>query len=219
MKIKNICIIPGLEKNRYSNKGDLVEWGDTSLIKWKISQAIDANIFDKIIVSSPDKKIIKMAKTENVEFFKRKNDKLIDLYKSAAKKFKKYNIIFLFTTYPFISPENIKKSVFKFSKSKFKSGFTFIRKNEYFYLNNKPLNFNITENFKSRVEIKPLKNIIPAVVMLKPNSHILTQNNIFSKANFFYEISWFESLEINSSKDINVFNLLINEYFRLNQKK
>tara|TARA_B100001057_G_scaffold499520_1_gene610521 strand:- start:1058 stop:1717 length:660 start_codon:yes stop_codon:yes gene_type:complete len=219
MKIKNICIIPGLEKNTYSKKGDLVEWGDTTLINWKISQANDSNIFDKIIISSPDNKIINMAKTENIEFLKRKSNKLIDLYKSALKKFKNCNIIFLSTTFPFFSPNNIKKSVLKFSKSNLKSGFTFLKKKEYFYLNNKPLNFDFNENLKSRREIKPLRNIVPAVIMFKPNNNILSQNNIFSKENFFYEISWLESLEINSSKDIDVFNLLISKYFQLNQKK
>ena len=40
MKNKNklICIIPGLEKNSYSKKGDLVEWGGTTLLEWKLSQ-------------------------------------------------------------------------------------------------------------------------------------------------------------------------------------
>ena len=130
--MKNICIIPGLEKNIYSSKGDLVEWGDTSLIKWKISQAIESNVFDKIVISSPDKKIIKMAQVENIEFLKRKTNKLNDLYNSAAKKFNKHNIIFLSTTFPFLSPENIKKCVSKFSNSRFKTGFTFIKKKNIF---------------------------------------------------------------------------------------
>mgnify|MGYP001307764142 CR=1 FL=1 len=45
MKIKKICIIPALEKNIYSNNGDLVNWGDSTLIEWKISQAKESNIF------------------------------------------------------------------------------------------------------------------------------------------------------------------------------
>ena len=31
-------VIPASEKNKYSKKGDLSNWGDTSLLEWKISQ-------------------------------------------------------------------------------------------------------------------------------------------------------------------------------------
>ena len=63
MKIKKVCIIPALEKNIYSLQGDLVNWGDSTLIEWKIAQAIESKIFDQIIISTTSEKIINIAKT------------------------------------------------------------------------------------------------------------------------------------------------------------
>ena len=37
---KLICIIPALEKNNYSRLGDLIDWGGTTLIEWKLSQVL-----------------------------------------------------------------------------------------------------------------------------------------------------------------------------------
>lgn len=62
MKKKIICIIPALEKNIYSHEGDLVNWGDSTLLEWKISQAQESKIFDKIYVSTPSIKISQISK-------------------------------------------------------------------------------------------------------------------------------------------------------------
>ena len=37
--MKFIILIPAQEKNKYSPNGDLVDWGSSSLLEWKISQA------------------------------------------------------------------------------------------------------------------------------------------------------------------------------------
>jgi CMP-N-acetylneuraminic acid synthetase len=85
--------------------------------------------------------------------------------------------------------------------------------NEYFFFKNKPLNFNYKEELKSRRKIKSLKKIVPAVTIIKSskNSNI---KNIFKDKNYFFEIDWLESLEINTPKDLDVFNLLIKEYLK-----
>ena len=61
MKLFNniIVIIPALEKNKYSLKGDLCPWGETTLLEWKVSQARKIKFIKDIIVSSPSLKIKK----------------------------------------------------------------------------------------------------------------------------------------------------------------
>ena len=105
---KTICIIPALERNIYSELGDLVNWGETTLLEWKISQAKDSNIFDEIYISSPSKKISQLAKKYNINFIFRENAKNIDqLYIGSAKRFKNCNIAFMSTTFPFFNPNNL----------------------------------------------------------------------------------------------------------------
>mgnify|MGYP000991710673 CR=1 FL=1 len=41
--MKMIIVIPALEKNIYSDQGDLHPWGGTTLLEWKISQAKSTN--------------------------------------------------------------------------------------------------------------------------------------------------------------------------------
>ena len=136
MKIKKICIIPALEKNVYSSQGDLVNWGDSTLIEWKIAQAIESKIFDQIIISTTSEKIINIAKKNNLSFIKRKNNSLNNLYLGTAEKFKNSILIFLSTTFPFISPSVLKKFVTNFTKKKFGTGFTYFKNNEYFFYKN-----------------------------------------------------------------------------------
>ena len=45
-------VIPASEKNKYSKKGDLSDWGDTSLLEWKISQAKKVRNIKNIFVTT-----------------------------------------------------------------------------------------------------------------------------------------------------------------------
>ena len=218
--MKKICIIPALEKNIYSKDGDLVNWGDSTLLEWKISQAKEVGIFEKIYISTPSKKIIKIAKRNNVNFILRnKNMSLDKLYQTTELKFKNAQLTWLFTTFPFISPKIIGKFIKKFdlvSKS-YDSCCASIKEFEFFLYDKRELNFNIQDKILSRRKIKPLLRIVPGLFILN-TKHKNIYKNIYGKKTFFYNIDWFSSLEINTPSDIDVFNLLIKEYFKKNFK-
>jgi CMP-N-acetylneuraminic acid synthetase len=214
MRLDKICIIPALGKNVYSPKGDLESWGGSTLLEWKISQAKEANVFDKIIISSPSSKVISLAKKKKIHFIKRNDkDNLDKLYRDTAKKFKNSTIVFLSVTFPFISPLIIKNFLSEYAKSDQKSGFTYIKKNEYYYYKNKPLNFNIDQYIKSRRDIPFVKKIVPGIIAFNSNN-LIKNKNIFQSKNFFHKIKWLDSLEVNTPIDLNIFNLLILEYFK-----
>ena len=54
---KLICVVPALEKNNYSHHGDLIDWGGTTLIEWKLSQVLRVKNLEKIVVTTPSRKI------------------------------------------------------------------------------------------------------------------------------------------------------------------
>ena len=90
MKKKNklICIIPGLEKNNYSKKGDLVDWGGTTLLEWKISQALKIEGLQEIYITTPSSKIKSLASSLGVKTIMRnKGQSLNTLYNFIGKKF------------------------------------------------------------------------------------------------------------------------------------
>ena len=47
-----IAIIPALDQNNYSPLGDLHNWGDTTLLEWKVSQLNLVDKIDKIVSSA-----------------------------------------------------------------------------------------------------------------------------------------------------------------------
>ena len=61
MKLKKniIAIIPALDKNRYSNYGDLHPWGGSTLLEWKISQVNKVKEIKDIYVATPNNSIKK----------------------------------------------------------------------------------------------------------------------------------------------------------------
>ena len=211
---KIICIIPALERNMYSELGDLVNWGETTLLEWKISQVKDSNIFDKIYISSPSKKISQLAKKNNIDFILRENAKNIDqLYIGSAKRFKNCNIAFMSTTFPFFNPNLINKFVKNFIKSEKDVSLTSITENEYFAFNKRYLNIDTKKKLLSRRKVNPIVKILPAGIIGKSNE-LSNKKNIFSNKSNFFEIDWLSSLEINSPNDLDVFQILIKEYFK-----
>ena len=73
MKMNEInIIIPALEKNKYSEYGDLVSFGETTLLEWKISQAKKVDGIKNIYVTSSSNLIKNLCKKNNVKFLQRK---------------------------------------------------------------------------------------------------------------------------------------------------
>ena len=51
-------VVPALDSNQYYSDGDLVRFGDTTLLEWKISQVLGVASKENIYVSTPSDKII-----------------------------------------------------------------------------------------------------------------------------------------------------------------
>ena len=84
-------VIPALKKNRYSPKGDLASWGNTTLLEWKISQARKINGIQNIYVATPDKDIIFFCKQLNIKTIFRKK-KLSSMFHEISQKLDKRNL-------------------------------------------------------------------------------------------------------------------------------
>jgi len=67
-------IIPALESNKYGPAGDLVEFGELSLLEWKITQVKSFIDVKSIFVSTPSDKIAKIAKTHGIHVIHRKTN-------------------------------------------------------------------------------------------------------------------------------------------------
>jgi CMP-N-acetylneuraminic acid synthetase len=205
-------VIPALKKNRYSPKGDLASWGNTTLLEWKISQAKKINDIQNIYVATPDNDLIYFCKELNIKTIFRKK-KLSSMFYEISQKLYKRNILWLYCTSPFLSERTINKFVQKYKKNykKYDSALTCTSEYEYFFYNNKSFNFNSKKSPIERSKVSPLIKITNGAYIT--NSEVTKgSKNFMGKKPLFFKINWLSSLEIKQSKDINIYNSFFQSY-------
>ena len=83
--MNNICFIPARSTSTRLKKKNIAEFCGGNLVTHTIKQAMDSDLFNRVILSSNDKKILNMGKEYNVELHHRddKHDKIIDVMRYA----------------------------------------------------------------------------------------------------------------------------------------
>lgn len=220
MKSKNniICVIPALEKNNYSVKGDLVQWGDTTLIEWKISQALKLKNIKEVIITTPSKKIKNNLKKYNLEILlRKKNLSLSELYKFVGKSFKNQLILWLNPTAPFLSEKEIDEfsKSFKKNKKKYDSAFTCTKIQEFLFNEKKSLNFNSTKLAITRKKIKPIYQSSNGAY-INSSINLERMGSLFGVKPLRFKLKWLASLEVKSAVELENFEFLISKYIKEN---
>ena len=215
---KLICVIPALEKNNYSDKGDLIEWGGTTLIEWKISQALKVNNIEKIVITTPSLKIKSIVKSYPVDIILRKKSlSLGNMYKFIGQKFLNKNILWLNPTAPFLSDRHINKFISKFFNlpKKYDSSFTCIELREFLLRNNNALNFSIKKLAISRKKIDSIFKCTNGAYIVSSN-HMKKFGNLYGKNHYLFQIPWLQSLEVKSSSELENFRFFMSKYMKEN---
>ncbi|TQR33828.1 pseudaminic acid cytidylyltransferase [Campylobacter sp. MIT 99-7217] len=130
--MKTLCIIPARGGSKRIKNKNIIDFCGKPLIAYSIENALNANIFDDVIVSSDDEAIIKVALDfgAKVPFVRDQSlsddyvssdDVIKDAIKILAKMGKSYdNICCLYATAPLLSPEILKQAFDSFLKNKSK---------------------------------------------------------------------------------------------------
>ena len=209
-------IIPASEKNQYSEYGDLVSFGETTLLEWKISQTKKVKGIKNIYVTSSSNLIQNLCKKNDVKFLRRKPQIALDkLHRILGKKFKNEYLLWINPTVPFFAGKDIYDFIKKFKKNlkKNDSAVTCCKEQEYFFYKNKSLNFDSSKNTVSRSKIKTLVKITSGAYLIKGS--LAYQNGILlGKKPYFYYTNWLQSLELKTTKQIHLFNGLFENYLK-----
>jgi|GEM_PF-1267501 len=208
-------IIPALEKNRYSQDGDLVKFGDLSLLEWKITQVRNFILAENIFVSTPSQKVEKIAKSCGVNIVKRKeNIKMQEAIVDSVKRIDKENILWTHVTSPFVSPADFKNMLNKFLKldTKYDSLISVSKIQEFIIFKNKALNFEMTK-VSERVNIEPIYRITNGCFIAKRDVY-LKYGNYFGLSPYLYELDVLGSMEIKEMKDLTIASDLISLFFK-----
>ncbi|MBT5631632.1 MAG: hypothetical protein HOJ13_02785 [Nitrospina sp.] len=201
-------VIPALESNQYYPDGDLISFGDNTLLEWKISQVMEVAENENIFISTPSDKIIQLAKELGLNFIKRNkvNDPSVWI-PETVESIEREIIMWTHATSPFISPGDYRLMLEKFfSLSKgYDSLVTVYKEPEYFFFNGKTLNFDIN-NYKVRKEIDPVYRITNGCY-ITPRESYRQNRKYFGQSPFLYEVDKMAALEI---KDIDHYEMVLN---------
>ena len=122
-KVKTICIIPARSGSKRIKNKNIKFFFGKPILAWSIEAAIKSNCFDKIIVSTNDKKIAKIAKKYSAEipFLRPKNlsndhVSILSVVRHSLKELSKINFnpeitCCLLATAPFVDYKDIQKSM------------------------------------------------------------------------------------------------------------
>lgn len=208
-------IIPALDRNRYSKEGDLVAFGDLTLLEWKLTQVKNFISAGNIFISTPSSKIEKIAKQYGVHSIKRKEDlPMADVITESVKKIDKEIILWSHITSPFVSSVDFKNMLDKFLKlnGKYDSLISVFRFQEFMIFKNKALNFTMTK-VTERKTIEPVYRITNGCFIAR-NDVYLRYKNYFGAYPFLYETDILASMEIKDTFDLTIANDLISLFFR-----
>ncbi len=208
-------VIPALEKNRYSEEGDLVQFGDLSLLEWKITQVKNFIDAKNIFISTPSPKIEKIARRCGAHSIKRsENLPMADVVTESVKKIDKEIILWSHVTSPFVSSVDFKNMLDKFLKldNRYDSLISVFKLQEFIIFDNKALNFVMTK-VTERKTITPVYKITNGCFIARKGIY-RKYKNYFGIKPFLYEIDILSSMEIKDALDLTVANDLISLFFK-----
>ena len=219
---KIICSICARGGSKGITNKNMKKIDGNPLIYYTIKQAIDSKIFEKIIISSDDDKILNYSKKHNVDFLIKRNkslsssktnkvDAIRDLLLKSEKKFNtKYDIIIdLDVTSPLRNISDIKNALKNFIKNKSYILMTCCdsRKNPY---------YNIVERKKNVIKVvkNQIKKItrrqdapktydLNASIYIWKRDALLKDNRLFHKNTSLYVMKQENSMDIDTLEDFN----------------
>ena len=227
--MKIVCVIPARSGSKGILNKNIINFNGKPLIAWTIEAAIRTNQFSRIIVSTDNKKIAKIAKKFGAEvpFLRPRTLAADNVHASKVvmhalkwlKKIENYTpevIVMLLPTSPLREPRHIKDVINIFRKKK-ASGVVSVEKfskysNNLRYFVNGKLNTIFKEKNSNRQ--RQSQNILYGV----NGSIFLANTNKFIKKKTFhlpgvlgYEMDILNSVDINEKKDLK----LAKSYFKL----
>ena len=201
-------VIPALDRNRYYSEGDLVRFGDTTLLEWKISQVLEVVNRENIYISTPSEKILGLVRDYGLNGVKRTQETDQNKWISeSVEPVEKENILWTYVTAPFISSGDYRCMLETFFglPEKYDSLISVYKEQEYILYKETPLNFNI-DQYKIRKEIEPVYRVTNGCY-ITPKENYRQNLKYFGRSLYYYEVDKLTSLEI---KDIDHYEMALN---------
>lgn len=209
------AIIPATSNNRYSELGDLGPWGQSTLLDWKLSQLKEVSEISSIVVTTDSDQAADVALKAGVRVHRRKkNATWPQIVRLAVAESTADSILWINTTAPFLGPKDIRALIVQYGNRSQRQdcAVTAQALKEYFYSDNRPMNFGDTQEIFSRDSLEPIYQLTNGAY-LAPQAIVSELGRPFGQNPAFYETDWLSSLEIKDSLHMDMFTTLISKYF------
>ena len=211
-------VIPALDENQYDPDGDLVKFGDTTLLEWKISQVLGVAEKDNIFISTPSDRIMDLARDYGVQSVKRSDvDSSAEWILESVEPIEKKIILWTHVTSPFISAGDYGEMLKTFFglPDEYDSLLTMYKEREYIFFKDQPLNFDVN-NYKPRKLLEPVYRMTNGCY-ITPKESYLRNRKYFGESPYYYEVDKLTSLEIKDVDHYQMATSLLSMYFRVKE--
>ncbi len=211
-------VIPDLDENRYSPEGDLVKFGDTTLLEWKISQVLGVAEKENVFIATPSEKIIALAQDYGVQSIKRsKTGDSARWILESVEPIEKEIILWTHVTSPFISAGDYGEMMRKFFDlpGGYDSLMAVYKESEYVFYQDQPLNFDV-DDYKSRKLLEPVYRVTNGCYVT-PKKSYLHNRKYFGESPYYYEVDKLTALEIKDVDHYEMATSLLSMYFKVKE--
>ena len=189
----------------------------------KLRQLVKVKEIYQIIVSSDDirvEKLVAKLKNKKILFIHRpkklslettSTDQLINYIPKIVKN--NCHILWTHVTSPFVNSHQYKKIIKFYKKKPLNSSIVSVKEvKNFIWSKKKPLNYKIKKNkWPLTQSLTSLYEINNAVFLCPLNTYV-KENNRISKKNYFYKMSFVESIDIDWKEDFTIAEILWKKY-------
>ena len=220
---KIYAMIPARLGSQRLKKKNLAKVGNKKLIEYAIISAKKTKIFDKIIVNSESIIFKKFSDKYKVNFFKR-NSKYAtskttsdEVVKNFFDNFEDIDIlVWINTTTPFLTSNDIKKIIRYFIKNKADTLITTEKKYAHANFCSTPLNYKKNTKFSRTQDLEPVETCNYALMIWRKESFLKSykkiSSGILSGKVVFYPLSGLGTLMIKKPEDLKLANYIMKNH-------
>ncbi|MCL1999467.1 MAG: acylneuraminate cytidylyltransferase family protein [Turicibacter sp.] len=213
MKIKALVAVRS-GSERVPNK-NLRNFSNGTLLKYKLEQLLRISALDGVVVNSNDDTMLDIAKNLGCEVVKREQifadakTSMSDVYENMAENFTGDIVVYCNVTNPLISDEQIIRVIEVYLDNEFESVNTAHLVKEFLFLDNKPINYDVTKQPRSQ-DLPDIYALNFAANVIS-KEHMIRFKNIISPKCKLLEIPMIEAVDIDTMLDFEVAEYLFDK--------
>ena len=224
---KNIVAIVPVKGNSVRvKKKNLTKFADSNLFQIKLKQLKKTSCFQKIIISSENKKILDYAKNNGFSthlrdsYFSTSKVPMSEVYRYIASEIDGEYIAWINVTNPLCNEYIYQSAVKKFKKisNNYDCFLSAVKNKQNYFYKNKPINFKRSPWPRSQ-DLEPLISLPFAISILK-RKDMVKWGSCVGKKPFFYFLNPLVATDIDDQSSFKIAELLFKKkIFGLNKKK